>query len=154
MLLQNPYDLLDGLDDKAKAVVIKLFSLAGQLGKMAGGYFYEKAASEVLERYGEVRLITETAMVVAVYRNFWELVRAIQQSTVSEYDQPLRWETDSTKEMSDKVYAIHRALQENLRHRGVKAAEEYELIASCLGGDTGRLDETALRSLIEPLLSH
>ena len=76
--LPNPYDLLGNPDGETKDVILRLFTLAGQVGGLANGYLYEKSALGVLGRFRETQASTNPVQ----YRKVHDIYEALHENLI------------------------------------------------------------------------
>ncbi len=133
------YDLLGTVNEVALPRALELFTLAGQIGHLCDGYFYEKTSSDMLQGWGSSVVSDENGVQVGVLHNGRAGVGAAFYGEVTHdwIEGGKRYRVtfpEIDDEQLDALKRIRREILERLNYEGEEAAEEFRLIGDLMGG--------------------
>lgn len=151
------YDLLKRLESVgAKEAGVQLITLAGQLGSVLGGYFFEKKSVEYLEGVCETPVFDESDQQVGTIPGpgcFFSYVyqgMGVPKHVFDPISHTYRMEPPVSEQESDALWDMRAALLGQIKARGEEACDEYRLVAAAMGGE--RLDAEELKATITRVL--
>lgn len=132
----NVYDELGNLTEPSIPHAMRLFVMGGQVGALAGGYFFEKSSADYLSGIAQVPIFDEAGN---------EVGRIHQSRIWDTYINPPDW-LDRDKKYGFGPIAIpkpdlhtlgniRRGIHDRLKTEGEMAAEEFLLIGTAMGGE-------------------
>jgi hypothetical protein len=134
------YDLLGNIGEVALPHAKSLFVMAGQKGSLASGYFFEKDSSSFLTKLSEVIVKDESGeKEIGTLCNRDAALRAFHLGEPPEWLETGKKYTviypQTTDEDLSVLWDLRDALHQRLRNEGSKAAEEFFLIGTAIGGE-------------------
>lgn len=148
------YDILGELEKgEPRQIGVNLIALAGQLGHVGRGYFFERQSSELIWAAAETPVLNESGEVVGTIRSpatFFSCVLLGKDKRFDPNNHQYHMEPKISDTQLGVLWKLRNELLEQLRKRGTTAQEEYALIGVEMGGE--ELGEEELRELVENAL--
>lgn len=139
------YDFLGALGEDARRFAVeKLFALAGRIGHLADGYFFEKHSCELLDEAAKTKVYDESGNLageIPTPHLFFELVILGKDPRFDPANHQYRQEPRFSKEELETLWRIQDILHKELKRRGNAVREEYALVADLLGAKRLASDE-------------
>lgn len=149
------YDLLGQLGKgPALETGLKLIALAGQIGTLAGGYFYEKRSASEINTVSETPVYDETGELVGTIESpglFFHMVLLGKDRRFDTTRHRYCAEPKIEEAQVRLLWDLRDAIREELRNRGKEAREEYALVSGCMGAKGMTADEA--QKMIEDALA-